>query len=133
MKRTALLTSVGVWAGGEEYSKYKQQVVEMVKAGQLVVQMLAAEETIAMPDGSRKATFTQETWDMVRHPWKSCQNNFKEMQLVMKFLASPKLQAMQCTVTFWWCLCCAASAVLPLQCCLCCAASAVLPAPSGSP
>jgi len=59
----------GVWAGGEEYSKYKQQVVEMVKAGQLVVQMLAAEETIAMPDGSRKATFTQETWDMVRHPW----------------------------------------------------------------
>ena len=55
-----------VWhAGGEEYSKYKQQLVEMVKAGQLVVQMLAAEETISMPDGSRKATFTQETWDMV--------------------------------------------------------------------
>ncbi|KAL0038273.1 hypothetical protein WJX77_000069 [Trebouxia sp. C0004] len=52
--------------GGEEYSKYKLQVVEMVKAGQLVVQMLAAEETITMPDGSRKATFTQETWDMVR-------------------------------------------------------------------
>ena len=42
----------------------------MVKGGQLVVQMLAAEETIAMPDGSRKATFTQETWDMVRHPFK---------------------------------------------------------------
>ena len=37
----------------------------MLKAGQLVVQMLAAEETITMPDGSRKATFTQETWDMV--------------------------------------------------------------------
>ena len=55
-----------VWrAGGEEYSKYKQQLVEMLKAGQLVVQMLAAEETISMPDGSRKATFTQETWDMV--------------------------------------------------------------------
>ena len=52
-------------AGGEEYSKYKQQVAEMLKAGQLVVQMLAAEETISMPDGSRKATFTQETWDMV--------------------------------------------------------------------
>ncbi|KAL3141324.1 hypothetical protein ABBQ32_004910 [Trebouxia sp. C0010 RCD-2024] len=52
--------------GGEEYSKYKQQVVDMLKAGQLVVQMLAAEETISMPDGSRKATFTQETWDMVR-------------------------------------------------------------------
>lgn len=52
-------------AGGEEYSKYKQQVVDMLKAGQLVVQMLAAEETISMPDGSRKATFTQETWDMV--------------------------------------------------------------------
>ena len=71
----ALLKSSGVWAGGEEYSKYKQQVVEMVKGGQLVVQMLAAEETITMPDGSRKATFTQETWDMVRHPWESCQNN----------------------------------------------------------
>ena len=55
-----------VWrAGGEEHGKYKQQVVEMLKAGQLVVQMLAAEETITMPDGSRKATFTQETWDMV--------------------------------------------------------------------
>jgi len=66
----ALLKSSGVWAGGEEYIKYKQQVVEMVKGGQLVVQMLAAEETIAMPDGSRKATFTQETWDMVRHPLK---------------------------------------------------------------
>ena len=44
--------------GGEEFSKYKQQVV----------QMLAAEENILMPDGSRKATFTQETWDMVRPP-----------------------------------------------------------------
>ena len=52
-------------AGGEEYAKYKQQVVELLKAGQLVVQMMAAEETISMPDGSRKATFTQETWDMV--------------------------------------------------------------------
>ena len=58
-----------VWhAGGEEYGKYKQQVVEMLKGGQLVVQMLAAEETISMPDGSRKATFTQETWDMVSQP-----------------------------------------------------------------
>ncbi len=67
MEQNAPLKSGGVWAGGEEYSKYKQQVVEMLKAGQLVVQMLAAEETITMPDGSRKATFTQETWDMVRH------------------------------------------------------------------
>ena len=52
-------------AGGEEYNKYKQQVAQMVKEGQLVVQMLAAEESITMPDGSRKATFTQDTWDMV--------------------------------------------------------------------
>ena len=52
--------------GVEEFSKYKQQVVEMLRSGQLVVQMLAAEENILMPDGSRKATFTQETWDMVR-------------------------------------------------------------------
>ena len=37
----------------------------MLKAGQLVVQMLAAEESITMPDGSRKATFTQETWAIV--------------------------------------------------------------------
>ena len=59
-------------AGGEEYSKYKQQVVEMVKAGQLVVQMLAAEESITMPDGSRKATFLQDTWDMVRPPHRVC-------------------------------------------------------------
>ena len=59
---------VACGAGGEEYSKYKQQVVEMVKAGQLVVQMLAAEESITMPDGSRKATFLQDTWDMVRPP-----------------------------------------------------------------
>lgn len=51
-------------AGGEEYAKYKQQVVDLLKAGQLVVQMMAAEETISMPDGSRKATFTQDTWDM---------------------------------------------------------------------
>lgn len=66
MDQNAPLKGGGVWAGGEEYSKYKQQVVEMVKGGQLVVEMLAAEETITMPDGSRRATFTQETWDMVR-------------------------------------------------------------------
>lgn len=55
-------------AGGEEHAKYKQQVVGMLKAGQLALQMLAAEEVITMPDGSRKATFLQDTWDMVRLP-----------------------------------------------------------------
>lgn len=52
-------------AGGEEHAKYKQQLIGMLKAGQLVVQMLAAEEVMTMPDGSRKATFLLDTWDMV--------------------------------------------------------------------
>ena len=51
--------------GGEEHTKYKQQLIGMLKAGQLVVQMLAAEEVMTMPDGSRKATFLLDTWDMV--------------------------------------------------------------------
>lgn len=52
-------------AGGEEHAKYKQQLIGLLKAGQLVVQMLAAEEVLTMPDGSRKATFLLDTWDMV--------------------------------------------------------------------
>lgn len=51
--------------GGEEHAKYKQQLIGMLKAGQLAVQMLAAEEVMTMPDGSRKATFLLDTWDMV--------------------------------------------------------------------
>ena len=54
--------------GGEEHAKYKQQLVGMLKAGQLVVQMLAAEEVMTMPDGGRKATFLLDTWDMVQLP-----------------------------------------------------------------
>ena len=85
--------------GGEEHSKYKQQVVEMLKAGQLVVQMLAAEETISMPDGSRKATFTQETWDMVRSALasfmvaRSCQRLFPDASPVQS-CGKPCLQSL---------------------------------------
>lgn len=56
----------GASAGGEEHAKYKQQLIGLLKAGQLVVQMLAAEEVLTMPDGSRKATFLLDTWDMVQ-------------------------------------------------------------------
>ena len=68
-------------AGGEEHAKYKQQLDNMLKAGQLAVQMLAAEEVMTMPDGSRKATFLLDTWDMAspsHHPLRlacSCWHN----------------------------------------------------------
>ena len=95
-----------VWrAGGEEYSKYKQQLVEMLKAGQLVVQMLAAEETISMPDGSRKATFTQETWDMVSLKLhKPCLVLLRELEIchISHLLLPPPLDAVFIEILTIW-------------------------------
>ena len=53
-------------AGGEQIEHYKRRVLELLLLGQIAVQLIAGEDTVVMPDGSRQPIWGVDTWGLVR-------------------------------------------------------------------
>eukprot|EP00891_Asterochloris_glomerata_P007584 jgi/Astpho2/7584/fgenesh1_pg.00115_%23_25_t len=52
--------------GGEQFEHYKRQVLELLLLGQVAVQLIAGEDTVVMPDESRRPIWGVDTWGLVR-------------------------------------------------------------------
>lgn len=57
---------LGLPAGGEQFEHYKRQVLELLLLGQVAVQLIAGEDTVVMPDESRRPIWGVDTWGLVR-------------------------------------------------------------------